>query len=187
MYAVIHDLRHIYDYMNLRINELWHTCEWVMSHTWTSHGTNEWHHTLHESRHIYEYVMAHTMSHGTYMNESRPWLVHICAKTHDHDSYRVILIVGLTNEYRSNVYQNCSVVKLAFDWARSVIHLNVPGEKTKKLSLPRTSQLARTIGKQNQSIHLYALTYDVFMCVSHVTYTNESWPWLIHISTWPNP
>jgi len=52
------------------MNESCRIHEWVMAHTWMSHGTY-----MNESWHIHEWVMAHTwMSHGTYMNE---WRVHI--------------------------------------------------------------------------------------------------------------
>ena len=42
----------------------------------------------------------------------------------------LILAVGLTNEERSNWYQQCSVIHFNVDWDCSFIDLKVPGEKT---------------------------------------------------------
>ena len=53
--------------------------------------------------------------------------------------HRLILIVGLTDSYRSNLYQNCSLVNFNLVWDRLVIDLKVPVEKTKSLWSSRTS------------------------------------------------
>jgi len=62
------------------VNESRHTCEWVMSHMWTSHVTHErvmtqisTSHVTHmnESRHASKWVTSHIwMSHGTHINKS---------------------------------------------------------------------------------------------------------------------
>jgi len=56
----------------------YHTHEWVMAHTWVSHGTH-----MSESWHTHEWVMAHTwVSHGTHMSGSwhtREWVPRIPA------------------------------------------------------------------------------------------------------------
>jgi len=49
------------------------------------------------------------------------------------------------------VFQNGSVIHFNLDRDRSVIHLKVPGEKTKCRSTSHTSQLVRKIGDQSQS------------------------------------
>ena len=66
--------------------------------------------------------------------------------------YRLDFIVGLTNSYGSNLYQNCSLKDFRLDWDSSVIDLTVPGEKTKSVWSSRTSQLVQKIANQNQCI-----------------------------------
>jgi len=54
----------------------WHTYEWVMAHTWMSHGTH-----VKEPCHTYEWIMSHLwVSHGTHVNESQ----HTCKWAMSH-------------------------------------------------------------------------------------------------------
>ena len=55
------DVTHSYRH-DTHLNESRHTYEWVMAHTWMSHVThmNEWHHTfMNKSRHTYECLISH--------------------------------------------------------------------------------------------------------------------------------
>ena len=46
-------ITHIWMSHGTRMNESWHTYEWVMAHVWMSHGTR-----MNESWHTYEWVMS---------------------------------------------------------------------------------------------------------------------------------
>ena len=83
-------------YRELKVQNEYHTCEWVMSHIWMSHITH-----VNESYHTCEWVISRMwMSHITHMNESchtcewvilHIWMSHVKQVAFEHLAHYISL------------------------------------------------------------------------------------------------
>jgi len=109
----------------LLVNETCPSRGWVMSHVWRcAHGTCDSLFTkvCIESRPSCEWVMSLTCEWVT--SHSRTCISRL-KKSRDIPVNRLILIVGLTNSWQSNLYKKCSLMNFNLDWDRSVMDSNV--------------------------------------------------------------